>query len=104
MDGCDDEPDRSGQIRQGHDTESHNSFRRAEIDERIATFSIRALDYDPASDGHKPRDILDWARRQQELQARRRKALGMLVTGIGTAIAGGAAWPLVQRIIPWLGH
>lgn len=104
MDGYDSEPDRHGHIRPDLESESLGSLRRAEIDERIATFSIRALDYDPASDTQRPRDILDWARRQQDLQARRRKTLGMLVTGIGTAIAGGAAWPLVQQIMPWLGR
>ncbi len=104
MDGYEDEPDRGGHTRPDLESEAHSSFRRAEIDERIATFSIRAFDYDPTSDAHKPRDILEWARRQQELQARRRKALGMLVTGIATAIAGGAAWPLVQQIMPWLGR
>ena len=71
----------------------------ASIDARITVFSIRALGYDPESQDPKPRELLDWVRRRQAAERRRRQLLGAAFTAVVTAVLGGVCWPLMQHIL-----
>jgi hypothetical protein len=71
----------------------------ASIDARITVFSIRALGYDPESQDPKPRELLDWVRRRQAAERRRRQLLGAAITAVITAVLGGVCWPLMQHIL-----
>jgi hypothetical protein len=75
----------------------------AGIDSRIAVFSIRVLGYDPDTHDTKPRELLEWVRRRQVADRRRRQVLGAGITAFLTAVLGGVSWPLIQYLFRVLG-
>jgi hypothetical protein len=75
----------------------------ATIDGRIATFSIRALGYDPESSDVKPRDVLEWVRQRQMAERSRRQAFGSIAKAGAVAAVGGMSWPIVQLLLQLAG-